>query len=723
MKQIIKFISNPHHIKSYVRHKIRKHPQRSVSAAEKMILSDHDYKQEVLELMKNRQFLKAEKICQEGMRVRPNDPDPFICYAQVSMRKEEFEEAQKRWQTVRDKFPDNDSGYVFGAHAYAAAMDFKGAEDLCRKGLEVFRGNQNATKNLYYTLISVIAVQNDRSPECTALAGQLKELDPGVTREHRFYKTLADLGYIMYTRDRIKPDDIRFSFIMTHFLTEPLDYSKTSLALHELIARIRDQRDREDFTEHVERFIQKEKLDNPLSVLVSTTASDKDRLKAHLEVLRNGWYHSVHLCYFHIINKEMLGKACDTIMEGREWESFDPDRIFNFLLTVNFTSQAKGDELNAQIYEKYKDKKLPESDPIGLLCHRHEARQALLEKIRAKGATGPALHRKITRRLKVALCLSGQLRGYQGNLDILIKKLGLDRHHYRVFVHTWSDIGRKFPIAEHAQRTFGGQFYKAYFKHFGRRDDLQEYLKERYPNFYALLIDSNKASAEDLIKQYATNDVVIEDENEEPFRDWSNQEKMHYKLNAAHRLCIDCGDNFDLIVRLRPDYRITKCDPIDLEEVYKCSRENLSIFTPGGLVNWEEKYIINDNFAIGYRDVMRVYASAYRDIRKYQEQKYYACPQEYYGHVTLEYNLFCNGIRAEHIPIQATFDDPVKLSPQDIYTALLEDSKNAPQSEELSDLIGACRADLAEEEERKERQKDRLGRRMIPDGNRERPYG
>lgn len=60
---------------------------------------------------------QAEAFYERACLCAPSQVAPFIQYAELYMRKEQWEEALIRWEAVREYFPKNQAGYIRAAHA------------------------------------------------------------------------------------------------------------------------------------------------------------------------------------------------------------------------------------------------------------------------------------------------------------------------------------------------------------------------------------------------------------------------------------------------------------------------------------------------------------------------------------------------------------------------------------------------------------------------------
>lgn len=636
-----------------------------------------------------KEYKEAEDLCRKCMEIAPNDTAPFSEFAEISMRKGDFKEALSRWKVVRDKFPDSHVSYVGGGRALLEQHEFDKAEAVCIRGLEATKQGQSECRNLYYSLIDIYLNQTGRAVECISIISDLEQTysNRRIT-DKRYYNTLVRVLFFMLGRDCCEVKQNSTDFIIIRLLNQPLYYGTENIFLNLLLDRLSryDKDLSEKLKEYIQVIILENNFDSLIAILISSATNDEDRTNAYLKIIRLNCFYGAQLCSYHPNNVRSLEKACDEISKTGEYKFFRPDMLYHFARVALFANQDKGEKFISEVYEIFKDKNIHVSDPIGLLCHRHKMRQELLKSVSSVNGT--------LKKLNIAVCISGQLRGYKGNLKSLVNCFALDRHTYKVFVHTWNNIGRKFPTPLHASRVFSGMFSKTYYECFVNKPNLQEYIKNSYPNFYDLLVNSSQASLDVLKKEYQTSNVVIDNEDDEPFLTWGNQEKMHYKIYAAHKLAMDSGEQFDLIIRIRPDLKIVAKNPVDLLEIENKSKSNLSIFTVGGFIDvlWHYDYLINDAFAIGIPATMKIYANTYEDFSMHIKNNTYRHTRNFCGHTTLEHNIFFYGVHVDKIQqeLKGTLQNPVNIHNDDIRSALQKDIRLQGISNEACSLYQAC---------------------------------
>ena len=308
-------------------------------------------------------------------------------------------------------------------------------------------------------------------------------------------------------------------------------------------------------------------------------------------------------------------------------------------------------------------------------------------------------------KLKIALCISGQLRGYKTAFATW-DKLGIFDHSVDIYVQTWTNIGGKFPIPNHASRVFDGEFLKAYIRVFTNKPNLREYLAKHYKNFSELINrNTNRTSTyKELSDFYHTSNIHLLEDRRPEFANFSNPDKMYYNIYECDKLMSKSKIVYDLVIRIRPDLYITSISGnIDFFKVFNKSAEQDCFFTllPYGLTYnftpiWG--YGCDDAFAIGVPSVMQKYAKTYCFNKNH---RLYKLPSNLLGHRSLAYSSLYNGIYPSTLfdEYNTSFKllDPDKISKTDILTALSNDSIHASSEiyNEINILTDAIKNDLA----------------------------
>jgi len=263
-------------------------------------------------------------------------------------------------------------------------------------------------------------------------------------------------------------------------------------------------------------------------------------------------------------------------------------------------------------------------------------------------------------RLDIAVCVSGQMRGYAEAFETW-RHLHLDGHRVKYFVHTWEDTGWRFPdpiSGNGVDRIFKhAPFAKAY-KQAGFRYGV-DVLKRSYPNFFASLAVSSTIGESDIKAVYGSDSVVVIESYQRPefADDVNNQRKMFYKIQQAHRLMLDDGGDYDLVLRIRPDraFRAGEKKPDWMKMAEECRRQRLLYFN--NLMITKTLYA-GDQFAIGSPEAVGCYANTLRLQTQAIEEQWFGFPKRLRAHCSLAHSLLFQGVRRRPLenihPTEAT---------------------------------------------------------------------
>lgn len=289
---------------------------------------------------------------------------------------------------------------------------------------------------------------------------------------------------------------------------------------------------------------------------------------------------------------------------------------------------------------------------------------------------------------KVAICLSGQLRGYEAALTTWRKAM-LPFIEPVFFIHSWEGIGRSDAQPFRYVLPFAGQHFAEAYRQVAVNAGY-EAMRARYPALFTALAAGNSVHADTLKATYGTEHVILEDDSAARFDSFSNQQKMHYKIHAADQMAQEHG-GFDLHMRLRPDLAmgLVGFDWRDLKEA--CAATPV-IFAekPYGL--HYANLMIGDQCAIGTPEVMALYAGTWESFPKLSQAGLARCPDAFTGHVSLAMTAWCHGITVTRLPIRfGTLQDASPLGTAQTLAALEADSRDDAQDQQL---LAAVRADL-----------------------------
>ena len=309
----------------------------------------------------------------------------------------------------------------------------------------------------------------------------------------------------------------------------------------------------------------------------------------------------------------------------------------------------------------------------------------------ARFAAAPPAIAQTDRRLKIALCISGQLRGFRDAFPTW-RPTGLFQHDTHLFVHTWRDVGLNW------LRSFGFfQFtHPALFAALARPDG-RAVLAEHFPSLAAAAEGGMAAAAHAepamLRDFYDTPFVGLEDDAQPPFAGRPNDWKMLYKIQQAHDLAVSSGENFDLYVRIRPDIGLEFGEEIDCHRLAWESARDRRLFmdSPVQFTAPDGKLKAGDQVAIGTLEPMRVYANTV-DFDP-AGAALLGAPPAPKAHETLGNALFAQGVLSSSIQgmRRKILLNPAVLTPGQVTTLAEADAAAAPDTDFARQLLAACR--------------------------------
>lgn len=294
------------------------------------------------------------------------------------------------------------------------------------------------------------------------------------------------------------------------------------------------------------------------------------------------------------------------------------------------------------------------------------------------------------RRPRIAVCVSGQLRGYRRAFPSWSRTIlqGADCH---FFVHTWKIVGRSGAEPHRAFLPFSGQEFCAAYREQVQRIGLSEAMS-RYPNLFFRLGQSGEVSKSDLCAFYGTDDVVIEDDTADCFANWPNSRKLHYKIAAAHELVGKRQAEFDLVLRIRPDKELGLA-AFAWTDLIRAATAPV-IYADIGFGHQYTHPIIGDQLAIGTPEVMRTYAETYRLVPELAALGMFDCTPDYHGHASLARTCWHAGIDVRRLPVRmGRLLEAEAMPAGEIAGCLAEDARGRMNTMDQI-LIAANRRDL-----------------------------
>ena len=302
----------------------------------------------------------------------------------------------------------------------------------------------------------------------------------------------------------------------------------------------------------------------------------------------------------------------------------------------------------------------------------------------------PAIVAATDRLLRIAVCVSGQLRGYREAFPTW-RSSGLFGHRTQIFVHSWYNVGlnwmRNWDFFQFTHPTAHAVL--------ARREG-RATLAEHFPTLAAAAAGGMEAAAVAdagaLRDFYATDHAVLEDDSQAPFAGRPNDWKMLYKIQQAHRMALASGEHFDLFVRIRPDIALEFFQEVDFHRLAFESARDRKLFmdSPVLFTAPDGKLKAGDQIAIGTADPMGVYAETVDfDPRG---AALIGAPPAHKAHETLGTALFAQGVLSE--PIEGRRMDrllnPAVLTPHEVASLAEQDAANIRDNDFARQFLDAC---------------------------------
>ena len=291
---------------------------------------------------------------------------------------------------------------------------------------------------------------------------------------------------------------------------------------------------------------------------------------------------------------------------------------------------------------------------------------AILNEVQAKS---PIIRSR--RRLRVAVCISGQLRGYRrawttwrpllANVDAT------------VFIDSWTKIGRGTPEPFRSTLPFEGNNFCAAYKRIGADTGLDE-LRIRYPSLFAALDQGGTVNERDVSAFYQTSHVRLDDDADDALSAFTNSEKMYYKIERCFEMTKASGAEFDLIMRLRPDKPI-RAAAFDWRDLHAALRSRPALYCETKLGVHYGALLMGDQVAIGLPEAMRVYAETFSRSPAIAALSPYRMEPHLWAHTSVAQMCWFSGIEVRKAPIKyGAFLEAEPLAANAISEALNRDS-------------------------------------------------
>lgn len=294
--------------------------------------------------------------------------------------------------------------------------------------------------------------------------------------------------------------------------------------------------------------------------------------------------------------------------------------------------------------------------------------------------------------LKVAILVSGQLRGFDKTVHNWKKSIlkGLDVDFY---VHTWNEIGLSGTEPFRKDLPFNGSEFNKAYRVNGNRLGYQE-LKTRYPKFYKTINSYGVVDHAQLSEIYETDQIIIEDANDDQFLDWSNPRKMYYKMSQVQTLLDASDKEYDLVVRLRPDKAIHALQA-SWSQIHRLLKTPNVVLAELGYGLHFGDLMLGDQFAIGTQENMSRFNCAYEMALTEANDGLIDLNKDLKGHTSLASHCLFNHLKVGKFPAHFGGLLTAKNLPSSVIKELIiQDAMQRMDSVDHA-LINAVNKDLA----------------------------
>lgn len=295
------------------------------------------------------------------------------------------------------------------------------------------------------------------------------------------------------------------------------------------------------------------------------------------------------------------------------------------------------------------------------------------------------------RKPRIAVCVSGQLRGYANALRSW-RNTFLREVEYDLFIDSWERIGRSGAEPFRSVLPFAGERFVQCYREAGVQRGFEE-VKRRYPTLFQVLAETGCVTQAELQELYATPHVHLDDESMKPFATYSNQDKMHSKISSCFEMAMTAGREYDLMVRLRPDKPIRDLC-FSWRELLDACRSKPVLFADRAFGLHYGGPMIGDQFAIGTPAVMEVYSRTWTTHPWIATRGLLKFPKAFDGHVSLAQVCWLHGVDVRRAPfLFGPLQDAERLSSAAILECLTTDASGRMDRLDV-EMIEATSEDL-----------------------------
>ena len=296
-----------------------------------------------------------------------------------------------------------------------------------------------------------------------------------------------------------------------------------------------------------------------------------------------------------------------------------------------------------------------------------------------------------SRPLRVAICVSGQLRGFVQAVPTW-ENLHLERHDVSIYVDVWKTIGRNW------ERLWNFTRAHPELNLILVGPNGLPFLRDRYPRFAAAAwapgAESDEADAAMVRGVFNTEFVRIEDDAADELRGRHPLWKMPYKIERAHRLALEEGREFDLMIRMRPDRAFLPGPVPDWHAIHAYSRDSRALFADVPFTFTERQTWLGDQYAVGTQAVMDVYSTLHTETENYIRTGGYPVdvPDHIRPHTNLFYQCFYRGVIGRPMPdvLFGPLLDRTMLTPAEVLALVRQDIAGRSLDDLDTQMLAAC---------------------------------
>jgi hypothetical protein len=283
------------------------------------------------------------------------------------------------------------------------------------------------------------------------------------------------------------------------------------------------------------------------------------------------------------------------------------------------------------------------------------------------------------KKLKIAVCVSGQLRGYRKAFETW-NKFDFNKHDTDYFCCVWNKLGRKKIVKQHIHRVFDKHFSQAFLKELTSKNE--EEMHKLFTNLYTYFENTDIINEMEIKEFYSAKKVKVI--NEENYRDKTDMHNMHFMIQKCYEL-IENPKEYDIIIRIRPDKLINNFNIAWKDIFYNLNDKK--IFTDvAPIVNTGVGLFIGDQVAIANPEVMKIYATTFEKVL-YQKGVFSEKNYNYFRpHISLCASLLEQNIFGSSLPDEVKFGqpiDPERISSKKLLEIIEKDLKDYPEKKAL----------------------------------------